>query len=899
MTHASGETHASDVPWQRLASALSDRYRMERELGAGGMATVYLAHDIKHDRQVAIKVLRPELAAVIGAERFLSEIRTTANLQHPHILPLFDSGAADGFLFYVMPFIEGETVRDRLNRETQLPIASAVRIAIEVAAALDYAHRRGVIHRDIKPENILLHDGSALVADFGIALAASKAGGSRMTETGMSLGTPNYMSPEQAMGERTIDARSDIYALGAVTYEMLAGDPPFTGSSVQAIVAKVMTEKPSAIHTVRDTVPEHIETAVLTALAKLPADRFATAADFAAALQDSSATATGATASRRDAAPRTSVPLRARAAGVWPWVLALVAASAAAGWGVARAGRPDAQVADAPTVTSILAPAGGAFAEQRSLALTPDGRRLTFVFAAATGSRMLWVRHLDRLDAEPIAGTAGADAPFWSPDGRSLGYFANGTLTVLDANGDSRRLCPASGATGGSWGAKGIILFGHRDGLSTVSATGGPCRLIVPRDSAPQLRGVFLPDGERFLYSRGRLLDMIAAGPDGAPLATLPLRVAEFAVVPPGYIIVPSAEDFRALDAQRLDSRTFALEGPVVRVASNVRTAGGIQTFAASSSGAVAFLPSTIDRPYLEYDAIGALRDTVRVEGTWTVAARPRGAGPPLVAVAGNNAGLWLYDLDADRATRLIVRDLSGGASSAGRGPTAPVFNAAGTRLAYRVQEGARCSIVERDLATDAERRVTNTTALGNCPFPLDWSPDGLRLLVRGDTALQIITLNDQQAPQHLARPGQLWEGSFSPDGRAVAYSSDETGRAEVYVQSLPAGPPMRLSLEGGRWPAWSHGGRRLSFMTPDGRVQEVAMGGGTGSPAGTPRTRFAVPTWRRSMFDDLGTGFAIVGDGERYIVRMSPSGVAVAYVQHWPTLLRRADSTTGGWLGR
>ncbi|MDH5284945.1 MAG: serine/threonine protein kinase, partial [Gemmatimonadota bacterium] len=201
-----------------LANALADRYRLQRELGQGGMATVYLADDLKHDRKVAIKVLRPELAAVIGAERFLSEIKTTANLQHPHILPLHDSGEADSFLFYVMPYVEGESLRDRLLRDKQLPVTDAVRIASEVASALDYAHRRGIIHRDIKPENILLHDGSALVADFGIALAASRAGGSRMTETGMSLGTPQYMSPEQAMGERELDARSDVYALGAMTY---------------------------------------------------------------------------------------------------------------------------------------------------------------------------------------------------------------------------------------------------------------------------------------------------------------------------------------------------------------------------------------------------------------------------------------------------------------------------------------------------------------------------------------------------------------------------------------------------------------------------------------------------------------------------------------------------------
>ena len=277
----------------RLQSALADRYRLDREIGAGGMATVYLAQDVRHDRKVALKVLRPELAAVIGAERFLAEIKLTANLQHPHILPLFDSGEADSYLFYVMPFVEGETLRDRLTREKQLPVPDALRIAGEVASALDYAHRHGVVHRDIKPENILLHDGQALVADFGIALAASKASGSRMTETGMSLGTPHYMSPEQAMGEREITARSDVYALGAVLYEMLTGEPPFTGNTAQAVVARVLTESPRPLATQRHTIPRHVEAAVITALEKLPADRFATAAEFAEALKDKTYTSHG------------------------------------------------------------------------------------------------------------------------------------------------------------------------------------------------------------------------------------------------------------------------------------------------------------------------------------------------------------------------------------------------------------------------------------------------------------------------------------------------------------------------------------------------------------------------------------------------------------------------------
>ena len=249
----------------RLTTALTDRYLIERELGAGGMATVYLAHDVRHDRPVALKLLRPELAAILGGERFLKEIRLTANLQHPHILGLHDSGEVDGLVYYVMPYVEGESLRQRLEREHQLPVEEAIRIATEVAGALDYAHRHGVIHRDIKPENILLHDGSAMVADFGIALAASRSdSGSRLTETGMSLGTPHYMSPEQAMGEREITAKSDVYALGCVVYEMLSGEPPFTGPTAQAIVARVMMEQPRSLTLQRHSIPPHVEAAVDT-----------------------------------------------------------------------------------------------------------------------------------------------------------------------------------------------------------------------------------------------------------------------------------------------------------------------------------------------------------------------------------------------------------------------------------------------------------------------------------------------------------------------------------------------------------------------------------------------------------------------------------------------------------
>src|SRR6266480_1871209 len=295
----------SDV-LERLGAALAEHYAIERQVGAGGMATVYLARDLKHDRAVALKVLRPELAAVLGIERFLSEIRVTAHLQHPHILPLFDSGQAGGLIYYVMPHVEGESLRQRLEREKQLPVEAAIEITRAVASALDYAHRHGVIHRDIKPENILFQDEQAVVADFGIALALSAAGGSRLTETGLSLGTPQYMSPEQATGDRALDARSDIYSLASVLYEMLAGEPPHTGPTVQSVIAKVL------------------------------ADRFASAAQFAEALTHSSATGTLEVATAGEHRPR------ARGVAIVPWALAVLATGAAA-WGWLRpAPRPPA-----------------------------------------------------------------------------------------------------------------------------------------------------------------------------------------------------------------------------------------------------------------------------------------------------------------------------------------------------------------------------------------------------------------------------------------------------------------------------------------------------------------------------------------------------------------------------
>jgi serine/threonine-protein kinase len=272
---------------ERLKAALADRYQIEREIGRGGMATVYLAQDLRHKRKVAVKVLDPSLAEALGYDRFLREIEVAANFTHPHILPVHDSGEADGFLYYVMPFVEGESLRDRLDREKQLPVETAIQVTREIAGALAYAHERGVIHRDVKPANILLEAGHAVLADFGVAQAVAAAEDSKLTGTGVSIGTPAYMSPEQAAGEKEVDGRSDQYALASITYEMLAGNPPHTGATMQAVVAKVLSTDPQPISEVRSTVPANVEAAIRKALERVPADRFPGVEEFARALEDS------------------------------------------------------------------------------------------------------------------------------------------------------------------------------------------------------------------------------------------------------------------------------------------------------------------------------------------------------------------------------------------------------------------------------------------------------------------------------------------------------------------------------------------------------------------------------------------------------------------------------------
>jgi eukaryotic-like serine/threonine-protein kinase len=919
---------------ERLRFALADRYRIERELGQGGMATVYLAHDIKHDRRVAIKVLRPELAAVIGAERFLSEIKTTANLQHPHILPLFDSGIAvdsavrrlDGsagdspaaespsrrvaeYLFYVMPFIDGESLRELLNREKQLPIADAVRIATEVASALDYAHRHNVIHRDIKPENILLHDGRALVADFGIALAASKAGGARMTETGMSLGTPTYMSPEQAMGEREITARSDVYALGCVTYEMLLGEPPFTGPTAQSIVAKVVTEKPASLSARRDTVPPAVEDAVLSALAKLPADRFGTAAEFASALAGHTTRQLSATAIGRAAGtPRQrGAPYLRLAAPAALTLLAVVA-----GIAIGRRGSDPGSVGRTDVVRATLALGDSvsvrAIGNQR-LAISPSGRRVVFVGAGGTDAQ-LWLRELSQPVSHPLPDTEGAFAPFFSPDGESVGFFtAKGghlALKVITFTGGVPRtvvqdsVAPFGGA---DWGDDGRIYFtSSRRGLARVASSGGAVTEIAQPDStvASGVREIDYPDvlpGSRYalvmlwLGSIGSnhigLVDLATGALTDLTAGSYPRYVE------PGYLAIGVA-DGRVLVAP-FDPRHGRLTGEPVPMLQGVQEESGNGTlqFAVSATGTIVYQRRTGAATGLVWVDRGGRQTPVdtAIKGAFQyVALSPDGRQIALNRTESGESQVWVKQLASGAFSRL-----SFDVGSADR----PVWTPDGSKVAFLgTRNGLRTAWMRRADGSDSlQRAVPGSTRLDEIAF----DPLGRYTVLRtegtglGSRRLVVVRNGVDTVPRPLVQSQfDNFAPAISPDGRWLAYASNESGTSEVYVRPFPNVDSARfaISAAGGFEPVWRRDGTELFFRGPRGEMFTTPVRTGPRFEHGAPRLLFSTPGLALQEFYRT---YDVHPDGRRFL--MVTSGGADApqldVIFNWRTELEALKGAT------
>ena len=893
----------------RLSAALADRYRLERELGQGGMATVYLAQDLRHDRKVAVKVLKPELAAVLGAERFVVEIKTTAALQHPHILPLFDSGTADGFLYYVMPFIDGETLRRRLDRESQLGVEESVRIATSVADALDYAHRHGVVHRDIKPENILLHDGRPMVADFGIALALSAAAGGRMTETGMSLGTPHYMSPEQATADKEITGRSDIYSLASVLYEMLAGQPPHLGGSAQQIIMKIIAEPAPLVTLLRKSVPTHVAAAVARALEKVPADRFETARAFADALNNP-ATVYPTMAARLGAVPGGSGRRDWRSRVAVPALVALVAMTALSAWALRR---PPA----APGVIRyrLGIPAAAAPLYPGRITVSPDGAYLLWSGPSAGSSFVpqLWLKPRDDDRAIPLPGTVGALGSTFSPDGQWIAYAVVGAaLRKLQIRGGAAITVADSVAATDppAWLDDGTIVFIEASGrgLMRVSASGGKATVVWPPDSG-LIREVSAVAGrEAVLFSRCPPTDLCLSRTAWAlDLRTgvgHPLMAGTVSAryLPTGHLLIVRPDGIAI--AVPFDARTLEVRGAPVVVLDSVAVSQGYgASLAVSRTGTLAMLRDAAGRE-------------VRHEFNWVDRAgrvTPVDMGGPVRLTGSGNAGWALspdgrslaIDLSNDETDAIWVKQLPTGPLLRVTLDSVPAFRPrwmpGGHELSFLSVFGARGRALYR-VSADGTGRSELLASNEHGLFEGAVSPDGKWIVARtsggiGKAGRDIIAyrVGDTVAVPLIASPA-FDESAFaiSPDGRWIAYQSDESGRQEVYVRPFPLADRGRgqASTNGGAAPVWARNGRELFFVDARRQMTAVTVTGGMAPTFGERHALFTLSPDDYLDENTYYTPFDVAPDGRFIIarrIRSDGDSAPLIVAENWFSEMRQA----------
>jgi len=890
---------------EHLSTAIADRYRIERRLGEGGMATVYLAEDLKHDRKVALKVLRPELGVVLGADRFLQEIKTTARLQHPHILPLYDSGsttAATGggtaFLYYVMPYVQGETLKEKLDREQQLGIDEAVNIASEVADALQYAHDQGVIHRDIKPENILLSGGRALVADFGIALAVSAAAGGRMTETGLSVGTPQYMSPEQATADKHVTSRSDIYSLGSVLYELLTGEPPHTGPSAQAMIMKIVSDAARPVRELRKAVPPHVAAAVAKALEKVPADRFDSAKAFAEALHNPVFTSSGATARTFDAAG----PVSRRFAR--PAVMALILLTIALlAWTWIRPGRTT-SVARFPTTLGASGALDGlTFGVEATL--SPDGASLVFR-SPLTGPGQLYIKRRDEVVARPLAGTEGGSGPFFSPDGAWIGFVAHGQLRRIPSTGGaSLKLADSVDPTynRGAWLEDGSIVYYDfpNHALRRLRSGDATSTVIVSRAMVGGRYPWFptpLPSSRGILFA-AHLTECVG------PVACRPSRVYVYDArrnvvrmlfddaigawyVPTGHVLYLTSAG--TLMAAPWDNATLTTTGRPVPVLDGLQAPG----FLISAEGTAYYLlgrsefapgpaPNAavvwVDRaghvePVDSSWQVNTGGTDNGAEGTdWGIALSPDGRRIALTLLTDLGTDIWIKQLPGGPVSRLTQY------AGADRSP------------AWTPDGRAVTFLSDRPISTDTTRKVNPVNVweqaadgtgeprlLWGKDDPTDafWSPDR-RWLVLGTTTSTGASGRGEISAAHpgvdsLARrilgTGSDTRGAaLSPDSHWLAYVSNEQGANEVFVRPFPDvnGGKWQVSSGGGSAPLWAHNGREL-FYVANGKMNLVRIHPGPPFSAESPRVLFAIPDGVRAGSLSRGM-FASTPDDQRFLM--------------------------------
>ena len=891
---------------ERLASALADRYRIERELGEGGMATVYLAEDVKHDRKVALKVLRPELGLALGADRFLQEIKTTARLQHPHILPLYDSGSTSGehgspaLLYYVMPYIQGETLRQKLDREQQIGIDEAVRITSEVADALQHAHDQGVIHRDIKPENILLRDGRAFVADFGIALAVSAAAGDRMTQTGLSMGTPHYMSPEQATGDKHISNRSDIYSLGALLYEMLTGEPPHTGPSAQAIILRIVADVPRPVRELRKAVPSNVSAAIAVALEKFPADRFDSAKAFADALHNPAFTSPVATIG-----PGGSLRGAPRGLAVPVLLVLTVLSLGLAAWGWMRPRRAT-SVARYPTTLDAPGALDGIKLVVEA-ALSPDGTSLVYR-SPLTGPGQLYIKRRDELVARQLAGTEGATGPFFSADGASIGYFAGGQLRrIPSTGGPSVLLADSTDPTfsHGAWLDDGSIIFYDYPGHALRRLRSGETKpkVIV---SAAMLGGRYpwvptpLPDSRGVLFAAHltKCLGPVSCRPSGVYVydarrdtvrALFDDAVGAW-YTPTGHVLYLTSAG--RLMAAPWDNSKLAPAGKSVPVLDGIQAPG----FMISNDGTAyyligrqEFLPGPVPNAAVVWvDRTGHVEPVdsswqVNTGGSydgidgpdWGLALSPDGRRIALTLLTELGTDIWIKQLPNGPVSRLT--------QDAGV-KRSPAWTPDGRSITYLSDR----PIVAGSASKVNPFHVWQQAADGTGEPKLLWRNDAPSdAFLSGDGQWLVLSAARSRQPSLqreilAAHPGvdsvareivatakgsDVKGAALSPDGHWIAYVSNEQGANEVFVRPFPdvIGGKWQVSSGGGSAPVWAHSGREL-FYAAHGKMNVVSINPGPSFSADAPRVLFAIPGEMRSG-SPVGGAFAITPDDRRFLM--------------------------------
>jgi serine/threonine-protein kinase len=832
---------------ETLRAALADRYTIEREIGAGGMATVYLARDIRHRRQVALKVLNPELGAVIGAERFLAEIEVTANLQHPNLLPLFDSGEADGLLYYVMPYVAGESLRAKLTREKQLPVEEAVEIAAAIASALDYAHRHGVIHRDLKPENILLHEDQPLVADFGIALAISKAADQRITQTGISLGTPQYMSPEQATGDRTVDGRSDIYSLGVITYEMLTGEPPHSGRTTQSTIAKVVMDRPRSIRLSRETVPVHVEAAVARALAKVPADRFYTAREFGAALQGRGIPTPYETTTPAGI-PRfasTSATRRRKfitiAAGVVVGALAVFAAIA--GW------RKSTEKGSNTSVASFYVdlPASHGMRERvKNVAISPDGKTVAFV-AQSDSSSHVHLRRVEDLEPRLVPHTNGAVDVAFSPDGSWLTVaMADGTLRKIQPDGSAMVTMAERLKYFGSltWATNQTLVVGGAEaahnGLGLLAASSGIIRPLTRPTTRLGSHGMPLvgPDGATLLFEDWGPAytedDFLAIGSlTSGEFVTTPLPSVQPIGIVDGRILYVSPSG--AIMAVPFDAGNRRLTGEPIRVMEGIGADNrGLlgesphSLAALSSNGTLVYTRGHPTQHLVSIDLATKQRTTLTSEdrdhlSPWSGPPRfspdGRRVAVNVISMRGDTTVSDIWTLDV--ATRTFARLTSIG------NVVAPEWTPDGRRVVFTTWYERKPTIWRQ--VADGSQAAEKLLELpdGQVVRSANVTPDGLGVVfckmtdLLGNSDLFYLPFTGERKPQRLAGPfGFECDARVSPDGQWLAYVANEDGRTHIYVRPFRgAGSHGQVSVDVGDSPRWSRDGSRLYYRHAESSI--------------------------------------------------------------------------------